>query len=115
MVVERRPGSLTGMPDDRLGTVAVSVVVAELQWTPDVAPAVMDRISRDAVAYPEQLDRRQIAPSPTAPLPDTGRSAQRTVGRLAVIAVIFFLIIALVFLAATVSAATAPGIVLVSI
>ena len=39
MVVERHPGSLRGLPDDRLGTVAVSLVVGELDWTPDVAPA----------------------------------------------------------------------------
>ena len=53
-----RPGALGGLSDDQLGTIAVSLVVSELRWTPDVAPAVMDRISRDAVAYPEHFDRR---------------------------------------------------------
>lgn len=115
MRVQRHPSSLSRMPDDRLGTVAVSVVVAELEWTPDVAPAVMDRISRDAVAYPEQFDRRQTTSSSMAPPPDAGRSPQRTVGRLVVFGVILFVIIALVFLVASVSAAAVPGTVLASI
>ncbi len=109
MAVESRPGSLTGMPDDHLGTVAVSVVVSELQWTPDVAPAVMDRISRDAVAYPEQFDRRAVAHAPAAPRPLPARSARRTIGRLAVFAIVLVIIVALVAFAATVSAATDPG------
>ena len=106
MAVESSPGTLSGMSDDRLGTVAVSVVVSELQWTPDVTPAVMDRISRDAVAYPEQFDRRHSVQGPLAPpsLPD--RSAKRTVGRLAVFAIVLLLIAALVAFAATVSAAS---------
>lgn len=111
MQVESRPGSLRAMPDDRLGTVAVSVVVSELQWTPDVAPAVMDRIHRDAVAYPEQFDRRGAsAPQPAfRPSPPGGRSARRAVGRLAVFAVILLIIVALVLFAATVSTATDPS------
>ena len=105
MTVERHPGSLAAMSDDRLGTASVSLVVSELQWLPDVAPAVMDRISRDAVAYPDQFDRRLVAPTPAEPpLPD-GRSAKRAVGRLAVFAVILVVIVSLVFFAATVSAA----------
>ena len=36
-------GSLTGMSDDQLGTAAVALVVSELKWSPDVAPAVLDR------------------------------------------------------------------------
>lgn len=104
MSVQRHPGSLSALPDDRLGTAAVSVVVAELQWLPDVAPAVMDRISRDAVAYPEQFDRRPGMPAPDYTPPPLGRSASRAFGRLAVIGVILFIIVALVLLAATVSA-----------
>lgn len=109
MSVERRPGSLSGMPDDRLGTVAVSLVVAELQWAPDVAPAVMDRISRDAVAYPEQFDRRPPPPPPPMAPPPTGRSAKRTLGRVAVFAVIFAVVVALVVFVATASAASADA------
>ena len=106
MAIERHPGSLRGLPDDHLGTVAVSLVVGELTWTPDVAPAVMDRISRDAVAYPEQFDRRpKDAPPPMMPPPTSGRSAKRAVGRLAVFAVILVVIAGLVLFAATVSAA----------
>lgn len=114
MAVQSRPVSLSVMPDDRLGTAAVSVVVSELQWTPDVAPAVMDRISRDAVAYPEQFDRRSLAQNPVAPLPVPARSAKRTAGRLAVFAVVLFIIVALVAFAATVSAASDPGVALPS-
>ncbi len=107
MSIERHAGSLHGLSDDQLGTAAVSLVVSELHWTPDVAPAVMDRISRDAVAYPEQFDRRPAAAGPpVAPLP-TGRSARRTAGRLAVFAVILVIIVGLVLLAATASAVQA--------
>lgn len=106
MTVERHPGSLGGLSDDRLGTVAVSVVVAELEWTPDVTPAVMERVSRDAVTYPEHFDRRAPAPVPAMPAPPSGRSARRALGRLAVFAVILVIIVALVLFAATVSATT---------
>ncbi len=104
MTVERHPGSLRALPDDHLGTIAVSLVVGELTWLPDVAPVVMDRISRDAVAYPEQFDRRPVAPLPMTP-PQGGPSAKRAVGRLAVFAVILVIIVGLVLFAATVSAA----------
>jgi|GEM_PF-2544757 len=108
MAVESRPGSLSGMPDDRLGAVAVALTVSELKLTPDVAPLVMDRIHRDAVAYPEQFDRRSIAPSPPPPEPPpSGRSAQRIIGRLAVIGVILAIIVALVVFAASASATAA--------
>jgi hypothetical protein len=101
MAVESRPGATSTMSDDRLGAVAVALVVAELHWTPDVVPAVMDRISRDAVAYPEHFDRRPGAPPPAPQLPPQARSAKRTVGRLAVFAVILALVVALVVFAAT--------------
>ena len=58
MSVERNPGSISGLADDQLATIAVALVVGELRWSPDVAPATLDRISRDAIAYPEQFDRR---------------------------------------------------------
>ena len=109
MKAESRPGSLTGMPDDRLGTVAVSLATSELQWSPDVAPAVMDRISRDAVAYPEQFDRRPKPPPPPMAPPPSGRSAKRTVGRLGVFAVILAIIVVLVVFAATASGAEATA------
>jgi hypothetical protein len=110
MRAESHPGSLSGMADDQLATIAVSLVVSELQWTPDLAPAVMDRISRDAVAYPEQFDRRPPPPQ-GSPAPSAGssgsRSAKRTVGRVAVFGVILVVIVALVVLAATANAAAA--------
>ena len=104
MVVESRPSALTGLSDDQLGTVAVSLSVSELTWTPDVAPAVMDRISRDAVTYPEQFDRRPRVAGPPPSALEGGRSAQRAVGRLAVFGVILVIILGLVLFAATVSA-----------
>ncbi|MEA2026205.1 MAG: hypothetical protein U9O18_05900 [Chloroflexota bacterium] len=110
MQAESRPGSLTGMPDDRLGTVAVSLVVSELQWTPDAMPAVMDRISRDAIAYPEQFDRRATPAAPPVATPPSAPSAKRAVGRLAVFAVILAVIVALVAFAATASGAEATAV-----
>lgn len=108
MSVEPHPVSLHGMADDRLATAAVSLAVAELRWTPDVTPAVMDRISRDAVAYPEQFDRRsRSGPVEMAAIVPGGPSAQRAIGRLAVFGIILFTIVALVFFAASVNASAA--------
>jgi hypothetical protein len=102
----RRPGALEALSDDQLGTIAVSLVVSELRWTPDVAPAVMDRISRDAVAYPEQFDRRPVPggsrPAPTPDEPSFGRSILRVV----VMATIVVLVATLVLVAATTNAAS---------
>ena len=106
MRAESHPGSVSGMSDDQLATTAVSLVVGELQWTPDIAPAVMDRISRDAVAYPEQFDRRLVPSPQPATVADT-RSAKRTVGRLAVFGVILAVIVALVVFAASANAVAA--------
>jgi hypothetical protein len=106
MRAESRPGSLTGMSDDQIATAAVSLVISDVEWTPDVAPAVMDRISRDAVAYPEQFDRRPAAMARPAPAAGQ-RSAKRTVGRLAVFALILMVIVVLVAYAATANAAAA--------
>lgn len=103
MNVERHPGSISGLSDDQLGTVAVSLVVGELQWSPDVAPAVLDRISRDAVAYPEQFDRRREAPTGQASPPPGERSAKRAVGRLAVFGILLLIVVGLVVFAAAAS------------
>jgi hypothetical protein len=104
--VERRPGSLSGLTDDQLGTIAVSLVISELRWSPDVAPAVMDRISRDAVAYPEHFDRRPTAGAPLRlPARPGEPSLTRTLGRFAVLAIIVMLVAALVLVAATANAA----------
>lgn len=107
--LESRPGSLGGMPDDHLGTVAVSLAVSELQWTPDVAPAVMDRIARDAVAYPEQFDRRARPAPPRAATPPGERSARRAIGRLTVFAVLLAVVAAFVVLIASVNVADAAA------
>jgi glucose/arabinose dehydrogenase len=107
MPAERAPGSLRQLPDDRLGTAAVAVAVAELRWSPDVAPAVLDRISRDAVAYPELFDRRPRAPRPSRTPPIGEPSARRTVGRLVVFGVILLIIVGIVAFAATASARAA--------
>lgn len=121
MAVEGRPGSLGSMSDDRLGTAAVSLVVSELLWAPDVVPATLDRIHRDAIAYPEQFDRRAVVPPPPPPTPPNTRSVKRTIGRVGVFAVILIIIVGLVLFATTVSgadhanvdesvAATTPGV-----
>jgi glucose/arabinose dehydrogenase len=109
MQAPARPALLPLPPlsDDRLGTAAVSVAISELQWSPDVAPAVLDRIARDAVAYPEQFDRRSAAPGPPRPPTAGTRSARRSVGRLVVFGVILVLIVGLVAYAATASAIAA--------
>ncbi len=110
MALPLGPSPISSMADDRLGTVAVSLVVAELHWTPDVAPATMDRISRDAVAYPEHFDRRPVPPRPPAPPPPSERSAQRAIGRLAIMAIIVIVVVALVVFAASASGADeSPG------
>ena len=97
-------GSLGRLDDDQLGGVAVALAVGELRWTPDVAPAVMDRISRDALAYPDHFDRRtrrQVRGSaPMVEEPSIGR----TIRRLFIIAVIVLLVVALVLVAATANA-----------
>ena len=110
MAVESRPHAISAMSDDRLGAVAVSLAIAELHWTPDVAPAVMDRISRDAVAYPEHFDRRPGVPPPALQPRPEARSAKRTVGRLAVFAVVLALVVALVVFAATSSGTEATAV-----
>ena len=108
MSVERHPGSITGLSDDQLGIVAVSLVIGELEWSPDVAPATLDRISRDAVAYPEQFDRRRVpTPSRQGSPPPSERSAKRTVGRLVIFALIFAVVIGFVAVAVTASVTTA--------
>lgn len=91
------------MSDDRLGSVAVSISVSELQWTPDIAPAVMDRIARDAIAYPEQFDRRTRPPAAAPAPPPVRPTASRAVGRLAVMAIVVLVILALVVVLAAAS------------
>jgi hypothetical protein len=106
MRAERRPGSLSGLSDDQLGTIAVSLVVSELRWTPDVAPAVMDRISRDAAAYPDQFERRSPAPRAALPLAADQPSLGRSLARVTVLLVIIVMVAALVLVAATANGAT---------
>jgi hypothetical protein len=109
MAEPRAPGGLARMDDDQLGGLAVALAVGELRWTPDVAPAVMDRISRDAVAYPDHFDRRPGQPA-RSPLPTVeGRSLGRTIRRLVIFGVIIVLVAALVLVAATANA-SGPGV-----
>ena len=103
--VEKAPSPLITLGDDRLGSIAVSLVISELQWTPDVAPAVMDRITRDAVTYPEQFDRRPRPDGRSAATRAGGGSTARTLTRVIVIAVIIVLVAALVVVATTTNAA----------
>lgn len=93
------------LSDDQLGTIAVSLIVAELRWTPDVAPAVIDRISRDAVAYPEHFDRRSQPQATEARALEDEPSLGRTVRRIAVLVVIILVVAALVVVATTADAA----------
>lgn len=110
MATVEHHGSLRAMPDDQLGSVAVSLSVAELRWLPDVVPAVIDRVSRDAVAYPEQFDRRsRPAPPPPVPRPPSERSAGRTLGRLVVLAVFLVVVAAIVMVMATASGVVAAA------
>jgi len=105
----RAADSPARLADDQLGSLAVALVVGELHWTPDVAPAVMDRISRDAVAYPEQFDRRPRVPAaglvPVAEEPSLGRTIRRVV----IFASIALLVVVLVLVAATANAAGSSG------
>ena len=109
MTDPRAVDSPARLADDQLGSLAVALVVGELRWTPDVAPAVMDRISRDAVAYPDQFDRRPRAPAaglaPVAEKPSLGR----TMGRVVVFTSIALLVVVLVLVAATANAAGSSG------
>lgn len=107
MPAESRPGSLSGLTDDALGAISSALFVSEVEWTPDVTPAVMDRISRDAVAYPEQFDRRSLPPPARRRSAPTERSTSRTAGRLAVFGVIVVVVVGLVGAVATASASAA--------
>lgn len=109
MSVERSPGSISGLPDDELGTVAIALVVSEVKWTPDVAPAVLDRISRDAVTYPDHFDRRPLPPTLPSETPVSGRSARRTVYRLAVFGVLLLIVALAVVVAADAGRASAAS------
>ena len=96
--------SLGRLDDDQLGGVAVALAVGELRWTPDVAPAVMDRISRDALAYPDHFDRR-AHPQARGTVPVIEEpSIGRTIRRLLIFAVFVVLVAALVLVAATANA-----------
>jgi hypothetical protein len=104
---EPKPSALPGLSDDQLGTLAVSLAVGELHWTPDIAPAVMDRIARDAVTYPEQFDRRPQTRQWTRAVAREEPSAGRTIMRIVVIAVVIVLVAGLVVMATTADAGIA--------
>ena len=48
------PG-LASLPPDHLGWLVTATVVGQLPLIPDIAPEVADRLTRDAVTYPEQF------------------------------------------------------------
>lgn len=50
-------GHFATLDDDVLALLAIRAVMSEVPWVPDVAPAVTDRLVRDALAYPAQLAR----------------------------------------------------------
>ncbi len=104
-----RPADPARLSDDDLGSLAVALVIGELRWTPDVAPAVMDRISRDAVAYPEQFDRRSGSSSEGSEPPEEAPSIGRTLRRVIIFASIALLVAVLVLVAATANAAGFAG------
>lgn len=101
MSVKSRPGSLSALSDDGLGTIAVSLAVAEVTWTPDVAPAVIDRIARDAVAYPDHFDRRPIHPGEMPAWRRGEASAGRSLVRVAILALVAALVLVVVYVVAT--------------
>lgn len=107
--------TIGSLSDDQLGTASVSLVVAELRWTPDVAPVVLDRISRDAVAYPEQFDRRVRPQSRPVATREGGGSMTRTMTRVVVIVVIIMLVAALVVMATTADASVHAATALTSV
>ena len=69
----------------------------------------MDRISRDAVAYPEHFDRRTASPAGLPEPPAEAPSFGRTIRRVVVFASIALLVAVLVLVAATANAAGLSG------
>ena len=73
------------LSDDQFGSMAMSVVMSELVWTPDVAAIVCDRLARETVAYgmtppvaeptSEHRDARATTPKATAPRSTSRRSS----------------------------------------
>ncbi len=105
MTAQTVPPWVVGLADDDLGAAAVSLAIAELHWTPDVAPAVMDRIARDTVAYPEHFDRRGRLVPAGQPMPAETPTLARTLGRIVVFAVVAALVAVLAYVVATANAA----------
>lgn len=104
----RSPGGLVGLSDDQLGSVAVALVVSELGWTPDVAPAVMDRISRDAVAYPDHFDRRSGPSAAGSEIVDEEPTVGRTIRRVLILGVVLLAVVVLVMAAVAANASGGP-------
>ena len=109
MTAPRPPEPLARLGDDQLGSLAVALVIGELRWTPDVAPAVMDRVSRDAVAYPEHFDRRAGVTAGGSEPPEEAPSFSRTLRRVVIFGSIALLVAVLVVVAATANAAGFAG------
>jgi hypothetical protein len=87
---------------------AVALVVSELGWTPDVAPAVMDRISRDAVAYPDHFDRRSSPSAAGSEMVDEEPTVARTIRRVLMLGVVVLAVVVLVMAAVTANASAGP-------
>ena len=82
------------LSDDQLGSMAMAGVMSELSWTPDVAPGVCHRLSREAVAYgapaagvghSSRRDQRptQIPEASTRPSGSHGLPLSRSLGHVA--------------------------------
>jgi hypothetical protein len=66
-VSELPPHHFDAADDETLGAIASRTALSQMPWTPDVAPAVIDRLARDAVAYPEQFAPGARRPSTSPP------------------------------------------------
>lgn len=74
MLRPRAPDGLAGIEDDQLAAMAAAALAADVPGTPDVAPAVMERLERDLLAYPEQFARSPaVANGPLDPRRRHGR------------------------------------------
>lgn len=100
------PGALTGIEDGQLAAMAAAALAADVLRTPDVAPAVMERLERDLLAYPEQFARSPaLADGPLDPPHRRGRKRRGLL--LAGLALAVAVVLASMLLLVSVSGTTA--------